>query len=185
MGFPVVENGFRVPYEVELTVKKKHHGLFAALDGSCSNFQKKRVLRDSIAILSSQSARRLISTLCVLTPHHRWIVHRGESSEREDLLSSVQRSNLIPMTQLHVFLASNIDKDICNFQVVGCCSSRSLRVYRGDTVIAELTHNFKRGSCCRSKECFRIKLYPGADDAFVVALSVILRRMPRTSLCVN
>ncbi|KAG6670323.1 hypothetical protein CIPAW_01G303600 [Carya illinoinensis] len=81
------------------------------------------------------------------------------------------------MTQLHVFLASNIDKDICNFQVVGCCSSRSLRVYRGDTVIAELTHNFKRGSCCRSKECFRIKLYPGADDAFVVALKITLKTL--------
>ncbi|KAF5467491.1 hypothetical protein F2P56_017312 [Juglans regia] len=81
----VVGNGFCVPYEVELTVKKKRHGLFAArfevvdvnghllfqVDGSCSNFQKKRVLHDPIGhpILTMRQK--------VLTPHHRWIVHRG------------------------------------------------------------------------------------------------------------
>ncbi|PON79062.1 LURP1-related protein domain containing protein [Parasponia andersonii] len=60
----VVGDGFCVPYPVELTVKKKNHGLFdscyEALDvngnlflqvnGSFRNFQKKRVMRDAAGL---------------------------------------------------------------------------------------------------------------------------------------
>lgn len=64
-GFPmirVVEDSFCVPYQTEMTVKKKYHGFFLnqryevldvngklllQVDGSSLNMQKKRVMRDA------------------------------------------------------------------------------------------------------------------------------------------
>lgn len=87
--------------------------------------------------------KNLISCLVfakVLTIRERWLVHRGESSETNDLLFTVQRSHALQMkTRLDVFLASSTNGDISNFQVVGCYSSQSCKVYKGDTLVAEVT----------------------------------------------
>lgn len=68
------------------------------------------------------------------------MVHRGESSEKSQLLFTVQRSRFQPMkTRFEVFLVGNIDKDISNFTVVGSSyPSQYIRVYKGDTILAEV-----------------------------------------------
>ncbi|KAK2636902.1 hypothetical protein Ddye_031694 [Dipteronia dyeriana] len=112
--------------------------------------------------------------LTALTARHRWTVHRGESSELHNLLFGVQESHALQLkTWLDVLLPSNFNEDISNFKVVGRYSSESFRVYKGETVIAEVNHNFTWESFCKGKETFKVKVYPGVDYAFIVALIVI------------
>ncbi|PON83233.1 LURP1-related protein domain containing protein [Trema orientale] len=144
----VVGDVFCVPCPVELTVKKKNHGLFdssyEALDvngnlflqvnGSFRNFQKKRVMRDAAGLPLLTMREK------ALTSRHRWAVHRGESSDRNDMIFSVQRSSSLQITKFRheVFLANNINEDIPNFQVVESSLCQSYRVYGGTTLIAEV-----------------------------------------------
>lgn len=79
----------------------------------------------------------------MLKCRHRWIVHRGESSDLSSLLYTVQRSHPFQIrTQLDVFLANNTREDSCNFHVSGSYYDQSLRVYRGDVLIAEVFIHF-------------------------------------------
>ncbi|XP_043817093.1 protein LURP-one-related 14 isoform X1 [Manihot esculenta] len=184
-GVPIVSvvgYGFCVPYPVELIIKKKSRGLFGTrfevldasgnlflqVDGFYRNFQKKRMMRDpaGFPILTMREK--------VLTIRERWLVHRGESSETNDLLFTVQRSHALQMkTRLDVFLASSTNGDISNFQVVGCYSSQSCKVYKGDTLVAEVNHKFTWGSFLDGREKFRLQVYPGVDYAFIVTLVII------------
>ncbi|KAK1572107.1 hypothetical protein Q3G72_027717 [Acer saccharum] len=63
---------------------------------------------------------------------------------------------------------------ISNFKVLGRYYSESFRFYKGETVIAEVNHNFTWESFCKGKETFKVKVYPGVDYAFIVALIVIV-----------
>ncbi|KAA8539513.1 hypothetical protein F0562_026205 [Nyssa sinensis] len=116
----VVGDGFCVPYPVDLIVKRKFIGLsdahfdvldvsgnlFLQVDGSLWQLQRKRIMRDpaGFPILTMREK--------VLTSHHRWTVHRGESSDATNLLFSVQKSHSLQIkTQLDVFLASNVNED--------------------------------------------------------------------------
>ncbi|KAJ6350441.1 hypothetical protein OIU78_006581 [Salix suchowensis] len=64
-------------------------------------------------------------------------------------------------------------KLLANFQVVGCYSSQSCKVHRGDAMIAEVNHRFLMGKFCEGKVDSRVKVYPGLDYAFI-ALFIIL-----------
>nr|XP_048325510.1 protein LURP-one-related 14 [Ziziphus jujuba var. spinosa] len=165
----IVRDDFCVPYPVEFVVKKKNHGLFHVkyqvldvngklylhVDGFQRNMQKKRLMSDAAGFpLLTMSEK-------VLTPNHQWMVHRGESSERNEFLFSVQRSYTFQMrSRLDVFLPTNINEDVSNFQIVECHSSQFYRIYKGETVIAERNYNFTWGSFCKGKENFRVKIYP-------------------------
>ncbi|CAK7325953.1 unnamed protein product [Dovyalis caffra] len=182
----IVGDAFCVPCPVELIIKKKCRELFEVhfevlyvngdfflqVGGSCKNFQKKRIMRDPAAFPN-------------LTMREKK-VHRGESSDRTALVFSVQRSHALQMkSRLDIFLANNINEDISNFQVVGCYSSQSCKVYRGDAMIAEfaffkartsiqVNNKFSLGKFCEGKDDFRVKVYPGVDYAFILALMVVL-----------
>ncbi|CAA2991741.1 LURP-one-related 14 [Olea europaea subsp. europaea] len=146
----VVGECFCVPYPVDLVVKKKIRGFshvhtdvldvngnhLLQIDGKLWQLQKKRIVRDpaGFPILTIREK--------VLKCRHRWIVHRGESSDLSSLLYTVQRSHPFQIrTQLDVFLANNTREDSCNFHVSGSYYDQSLRVYRGDVLIAEQEHH--------------------------------------------
>ncbi|KAG4962181.1 hypothetical protein JHK84_039278 [Glycine max] len=155
-GFPmisVVEDSFCVTYPTEITVKKNYRGFFLnqryevldvngdlllQVDGSSLDVRKKRVMRDAAGspILTMREKVKLI------TLRHRWMVHRGKSSEEKDLIFGVQRSHPLDMKpRLDVFMATNINEDISSFQLVGSHSDKSCKVYKGDTMIAEVNVN--------------------------------------------
>ncbi|OMO75868.1 hypothetical protein COLO4_25823 [Corchorus olitorius] len=179
----VVAGGLCVPYPVELIVKKKHHGffdvnyqvldvkgnLFLQVDGSYMSLYRKRIMRDPAGFPILTMREKAITG-------QKWAVHRGESSDRGDLIFIVQRSHCNHMkTRLQVLLPSNITQDICNFQVVTSYPFKSATVYKGDNAIAEVNYNLLWKSFCKgTKEDFRVKVYPGVDYAFIVALLIIL-----------
>ncbi|XP_061351652.1 protein LURP-one-related 14-like [Gastrolobium bilobum] len=180
----VVEDSFCVPHPTEVTVKKKYHGFFLnqryevldangnlllQVDGSSLNIQKKRVMRDAVGTLILTMREKL------LTLRHRWMVHKGRSTEQKDLIFGVQRSHPLDMEpRLDVFMESNIKEDTSNFQLVGSYTDRSCKVYKGHTMIAEVIDVFPRSSFSKWKESFRVKISAGVDYAFIVALLVIL-----------
>ncbi|CAA2945341.1 Hypothetical predicted protein [Olea europaea subsp. europaea] len=106
----------------------------------------------------------------------RWTVHRGVGSEESNLLYTVEQSQSLQFkTQLSVFLATSLTGEIRDFCVVGSYVSQSFKVYKGDTLIAEVKQRFNLGSL--GKEKFEARVYPGVDYAFIVSLLVILNEI--------
>ncbi|KAL2549841.1 Protein LURP-one-related 14 [Forsythia ovata] len=179
----VVGDDFCFPYLVDLSVKKKigfsntkidvvddNGTLLLQVKGSLWQFKKKRVMCDSI------SSPLLNMRLKEISWRQRWTVHRGEGSEESNLLYTVEQSqSFLFKTQLSVFLASNLTGEICDFRVVGSYISQSFKVYKGDTLIAEVKQRFKLGSLGGEK--FEARVYPGVDYAFIVSLLVILNEI--------
>ncbi|CAI9772185.1 unnamed protein product [Fraxinus pennsylvanica] len=179
----VVGDGFCFPYLVDLIVKKNtgfsntnidvvddNGTLLLQVRGSIWQFKKKRVMCDSI------SSPLLTMRQKEVAWRQRWTVHHGVGSEERDLLYTVEQSQSIQFkTQLSVFLATNLTREICDFRVVGSYVSQSFKVYKGDTLIAEVKQRFKLGSL--GKEKFEARVYPGVDYAFIVSLLVILNEI--------
>ncbi|RDX61062.1 Protein LURP-one-related 14, partial [Mucuna pruriens] len=188
-GFPmisVVEDNFCVTYSTEVTVNKKYRGLFLnqryevldvngnlllQVDGSSLDVRKKRLMRDAAGspILTMREKINLV------TLRHRWMVHRGKSLEEKDLIFGVQRSHPLDMKpRLDVFMATNINEFISSFQLVGSHIDKSCKVYKGETMIAEVIDAYPRSNISKWTESFRVKINAGVDYAFIVALLVIL-----------
>ncbi|XP_060957870.1 protein LURP-one-related 14-like [Cannabis sativa] len=181
----VVGDFFCVPYPVELIVKKKSHNLFdskyEALDangnlyfhvnGSSHNFEKKRVMRDAAGFPLLNMREKALSS------RHRWTIYRGESSEQNNMIFSVRRSSSSQLTKFRhkVFLPNNLNEDVPNFQIVESNSpSWSYKVYKGETLIAEFKFVFSWENIAKGTKKLALKIYPGVDYAFIVALVVIL-----------
>ncbi|KAM3308988.1 hypothetical protein P3S67_010732 [Capsicum chacoense] len=93
-----------------------------------------------------------------LSWHNTWNVYSAESSDGNDLLYTVKRSRTFQMKmQLDVFLASNINGRICDFLVKGSFTNQSFKVYKGDTLIAEVKERFKLGSFFKGRENFEVE----------------------------
>ncbi|PIA33945.1 hypothetical protein AQUCO_03900066v1 [Aquilegia coerulea] len=180
----VIGQQFCAPYPVDLTIAEKSmsigEGNFTVTDvngniifqvkGAMFSLFDKRVLRD-VAGNPLVTLRQK-----TLTAHRRWEAYRGESTE---LLFSVKKSSIIQFaTNLHVFLASNSSKDVCDFKIKGSWGDRSCVVYQGNTknILAQMhkKHNIK--SVLFGKDSFGVTVYPHIDYAFIVALIVILMR---------
>ncbi|KAK8489380.1 hypothetical protein V6N13_122239 [Hibiscus sabdariffa] len=178
----VVGERFCMPYTMELLVKKKlqsftkcHYEVFDAtgnlllhVDGGVWNFHKKRVMRDPAGLPVATLRSKTLSW------KHKWVIHQGEGSERKQFLCRVQQSNAIRIKNNHdVYLGKGFKEQGRDFHVSASMSSLSFEVNRGNTVIAEVNHNFTWESC-KGKETFKVKVYPDVDYAFIVALLVVV-----------
>ncbi|KAK6145632.1 hypothetical protein DH2020_022452 [Rehmannia glutinosa] len=176
----IVGDDFCFPYLVNLAVKKKigfsgkhidvlddNGAILLQVDGGIWEFKKKRTIYDSMGVPIVTMCRKAISW------HQKWAVHRGESLDARNLLYTVQKSNGFQLKpQLEVFLATNLTGEICDFRVIGSYISQSFKVYKGDTLIAEVKEKFKLGSL--GKGSFEARIYPGFDYAFIVSLLVMV-----------
>ncbi|XVE69510.1 hypothetical protein DITRI_Ditri09bG0157800 [Diplodiscus trichospermus] len=123
-GVPVISfagGAFCVPYPVELIIKKRRHG-FSNISYEVSDVNGNLFLQKTLGNELNKSLLTLFFLLIFdkAITGEKWIVHRGESSETSQLLSTVQRSRFLPMkTRLDVFLPGSIDEDISHFQIVG------------------------------------------------------------------
>ncbi|KAK8293508.1 hypothetical protein V6Z11_D06G193600 [Gossypium hirsutum] len=176
----VVGDRFCVPYTMELLVKKKiqsfsnsHYDVFDTtgnillqVNGGIWNLQKKRVMKDPAGLpVVTLREKQAISW------KQEWQMHEGESRH---CLCSVKRSGGFNIkSNLDVHLASPYKDAACDFRVTGSLASLSIKVRRGNSIIAEVTHSYTWGSY-KGKECFKIKVYPEVDYAFIVALLVII-----------
>ncbi|KAK9072992.1 hypothetical protein SSX86_007314 [Deinandra increscens subsp. villosa] len=136
-------------------------------------------LRDHLTLVDAArnpilSFRRQLIT----SSHKRWVVFKGKSSDSNDILFSAKRSSLIQQKRsIDVFLARNKNEDLCDFKVIRNSSLRlddSCTIYSGNgaTIIAQ-TH--KVGAF--NLDTYNVTVYPNVDQAFVVALVVILHEI--------
>ncbi|XP_022764453.1 protein LURP-one-related 14-like isoform X2 [Durio zibethinus] len=178
----VVGDRFCVPYTMELLVKRKIQSLSNAhydvidttgnvllqVDGGVWNFHKKRVMKDPAGLPVITLREKALSW------KQQWLIHQGESSEKKHFVCSVQRSSALHIkNNLDVYLANRYKEDGRDFRVTGSFASLSFKVRKGNSIIAEVSHNFTWGSC-KGKESFKVKVYPEVDYAFIAALVVIM-----------
>ncbi|KAK7385801.1 hypothetical protein VNO78_31672 [Psophocarpus tetragonolobus] len=182
----VVEDSFCVREATEITVKKKYRGFFLKqryevldvnsdlllqVDGSSLDVRKKRVMRDA----AGSPILTMRQKIDLITLRHRWMVHRGKSSEEKDLIFGVRRSHPLDMKpRLDVFIPININQHISSFQLVGSHINNSCKVYKGDTIIAEVINVYPRSNFSHWTESFKVKMNAGVDYVFIVTLLVIL-----------
>ncbi|KAL3497889.1 hypothetical protein ACH5RR_040621 [Cinchona calisaya] len=176
----VVGYGFCFPYLVDLVVKKKTIGLFRVrydvlednknlifqVEGRFWQLKRKRIMTNTanFPILTMRGKG--------LAWHDQWTVHEGDSLDSSKILYTVKQKShpLHIKTELEVFLADNIVRDIPDFRVIGCFTSQSFEVYKGDIIIAEVMDS---GSfLLRSRKTFRVRVYPGVDHAFILSLLI-------------
>ncbi|KAE8701561.1 Ca(2+)-dependent nuclease family protein [Hibiscus syriacus] len=109
----------------------------------------------------------------------KWQIHERESLEPNHFLCSVQRSDSILIKKnLDVYLASSYKEDSPDFHVTGSLTSLSFKVWKGNSLIAEVKHNYTWGSW-QGKESFQVKVYPEVDYAFILALIVVMHETDR------
>ncbi|KAG6640288.1 hypothetical protein I3843_10G154800 [Carya illinoinensis] len=148
------------------------------VEGKLMTFHDQRVLLDAdgMPIVTLRQKR--------MTAHHRWNVYRGKSKEPGDLIFSVQRSSMIQLkAKLHVFLANNTEKKVCDFMVEGTWAEKTCVVYTGDrtNILAKMEKETTIGNALIGKDKYSVTVCRNVDYAFIVALIVILDDMNHIS----
>ncbi|XP_028797648.1 protein LURP-one-related 14-like [Neltuma alba] len=191
MTSSVVADSFCERNTKEVIVKKKYDRFFIRqryelsdtngnlllqVEGPSLSLHKRRVMRDA----SGSLVLTMRQKVNLLTLRHRWTVNSGKSSDQKDLIFGVQRSHPLEMKpRLDVFMPEtgiNGDDDnnrTSRFQLVKTYSDLCCRVYRDDSVIAEVTEGLPSRSFFKYKDSFRVKISGGVDYAFIFALIVI------------
>lgn len=103
-----------------------------------------------------------------------WEVYAGESQESKDLLFTVSWTDATK-TELNVFLASNVTKEICDYRIEGSYMNKTCKVYRGNSsdIVAQMSEEHKFAGMHQKKDDAVLSIEPGMDSAFVAALIVV------------
>ncbi|KAL1533084.1 protein LURP-one-related 14-like [Salvia divinorum] len=172
----IVGEDYCYPYLVDLAVNKtvglstKHVCVFdgtgtllVQVIGGFWQFNKKRTMYNSFGAPIITMRRKA---------HQEWIVHSGERPDESNLLYTVYKPQSFQLKRkLEIFVSSNITRGNCDFRVIGSYTCQSFKVYKGETVVAEVKDSSKLKSF--GKGSFQARIYPGIDYAFVVSLLLI------------
>nr|GMC90140.1 protein LURP-one-related 10-like [Ipomoea batatas] len=114
----------------------------------------------------------------------RWEVYRGESNEEKDIIFSARTSSVFQIsTNLDVFLAGNTTSEqICDYKMKTSFTQSTWDIYVGascSTLIAEMQEKVSMWSILLGEDNFMVTLQPNVDQAFIVALIVILQEIVR------
>ncbi|XXG44191.1 hypothetical protein AAC387_Pa01g4057 [Persea americana] len=187
----VIGPEYLAPYPVDLTITEKISGLSSRprnydvtdvnghvvfkIKGKALSLSEKRLLVDS--------AGNPLLTLCEKgTVHDRWQAFRGKSTDSNDLLFSVKRSNIFQRrTALDVFFATNISEDVCDLKIKGSSFEGSCDIFnvKSDVVLAQM-----RRQCTKDDQnnAYEVAIYPNVDYAFIMGLIMILQEIKNYSL---
>ncbi|KAK6127415.1 hypothetical protein DH2020_038836 [Rehmannia glutinosa] len=180
----VISKEFCVPEDVHLTIVRKliacKDGNFVATDEN-ENIMFKVIekilsIHDRHVLLDAGGNPIVTFKKKKLSAHKRWQVFRGDSSDSADLIFSAKKSSLVQFkTELDIFLSGNEEENSWDFKVVGSWLERSCVIYGKDsTPIAKMHKKHTLGSIVIGKDTFDVHVYPQVDNAFIVALVVIL-----------
>lgn len=69
-----------------------------------------------------------------MSSHHGWEVFRGERFEANGLVFTVEQVKRFQISAtMKLFLATNSEKQECDYRIEGSFLTRSLKVYKGDS----------------------------------------------------
>ncbi|XP_078428983.1 protein LURP-one-related 15-like [Wolffia australiana] len=157
--------------ERDFTVRDVQDNVWFRVKKTVFSLRERRVLQDASGqpVLTMQKK--------VLTAHDKWKVYRGSSTDDKDLLFVAKRSHMLQLkTSLDVFLAANTSKNVPDFKVKGSFFERSCSVYVGDTssIVAQMKKQYTLKNIALGKDSFGVTIYPNVDQAFIVALIIVL-----------
>ncbi|XP_068644384.1 protein LURP-one-related 7-like isoform X2 [Aristolochia californica] len=100
---------------------------------------------------------------------------RGDSEELKDLIFKVKATLHSRLrSELEVFLVGENGKDIiANFEVKGSPLQRSCTIYKGNSIVAQTSAMYKLQKVIVERYRFRLTIYPGIDQNFVVGMIAI------------
>ncbi|KAM0910237.1 hypothetical protein ACQ4PT_014299 [Festuca glaucescens] len=191
---PVVDARYCVPaataFAVTKTISVTGH------DFTVNDAHGTAVMQVEAAVFSFLQARSLLldtaSRRPVLTLQDdsymatsRWQAYRGDSTSRRNLLFvAVKLSPLnLARTKVRVFLASNGSGErVPDFVISGSYYDGACTVSakgRGDDgyAIAQITRQDTAGGALLGRHTYTARINPGVDQAFIIALAVILDEM--------
>ncbi|KAI3925193.1 hypothetical protein MKW92_024032 [Papaver armeniacum] len=184
----VISPQYCTPYQVDLYIAKRvkkitegrHLGVFD-INGNnifkvitSGHFSSRLILVDAagVPVVSLKPMK--------WSPHQRWKVYNGDSSDSKDLLFTVKKSHYLQFKiELDVFLSSNKDEDVCDFRVKQNLSEKSCIIYQGnsDNIIAEMHKNKDVRDKVHGKDTFLVTVNQNVDRAFVVAIGAVLNEV--------
>ncbi|CAN6322169.1 unnamed protein product [Urochloa humidicola] len=110
----------------------------------------------------------------------RWGVFRGDSTSRRNLLFTVVKQSVIQVrTKIYVFLAGNAGEEAPDFVIRGSYYDGVCTVSPGnsDAAIAQITRRNTAQLLGLGRNIYTARINPGIDQAFIIALTVILDQM--------
>ncbi|XP_031128876.1 protein LURP-one-related 15-like [Ipomoea triloba] len=113
----------------------------------------------------------------------RWEVYRGESEEEKDMIFSARTSSVFQIrTNLDVFLAGNTTSEqMCDYKMKTSFTQWTCDIYVGpscSTLIAQMQEKVSMWSILfGGEDNLMVTLQPNVDQAFIVALIVILQEI--------
>ncbi|KAF9597728.1 hypothetical protein IFM89_021215 [Coptis chinensis] len=109
--------------------------------------------------------------------HNRYNAYSGNSSKDKHYLFSVKASAMYDRSHAHeVFLASNTQEKVCDFNIRGSWMTNCCSVYLGDSsnVIARMQKNHNADGEVPGKGTYTVTVYPYVDHAFIFAVLAYL-----------
>ncbi|GLJ13732.1 hypothetical protein SUGI_0219160 [Cryptomeria japonica] len=108
---------------------------------------------------------------------HRWYGFHGEACDGQKPIVSVRKSSIFSKNEVaEAFVGSTGGKKHSDYKVLGNYSERHCSIYNGlGTLVAE--RKFATSDVMLSKEVFNVVVKAGIDQAFMMALIVILHQM--------
>nr|CAB3497703.1 unnamed protein product [Digitaria exilis] len=113
----------------------------------------------------------------------RWAVFRGNSTSRRNLLFTVVKSSAIQIgrTKIYVFLASNSGEEAPDFVIRGSYYDGACTVSPGNSDATIAQASITRQNTVQligfGRNKYTARINPGVDQAFILALTVILDEM--------
>ncbi|CAN6297283.1 unnamed protein product [Urochloa humidicola] len=144
------------------------------VEGEVFAFLKKSLLLDA--------ARRPVLTMqdSPVLGGSRWEVFRGDSTSRRNLLFTVVKPSPFQVrTKIYVFLAGNAREEAPDFVIRGSYHDGACTVSPGnsDAAIAQITRRNTGQLLGFGRNIYTARINPGIDQAFILALTVILDEM--------
>ncbi|KAG6470435.1 protein LURP-one-related 15-like [Zingiber officinale] len=179
----VAARQFTVPYAVNLTLTTTG-GLFTP-----NHLYKVKDTNGDVVFMVkgvSFSSRRLLldaagkNPLLTMKPkasswHEAWRVFRGDSTNPNDLVFSVQKPKMFQWKDnFDVVLATNTDEaSRCDFKIISRSKKCTICIGQTDEIIAQM----HRKTAFFARDKLEITVNPNEDFAFIVSLIVILEEI--------
>ncbi|CAM8892029.1 unnamed protein product [Rhodiola kirilowii] len=183
----VVSPKFVSPHPLDLTIVRTGffptNGYFDVTDSQRSllfEVEDRRLftVSDLCVILDAKRSPVVTIRKKFWTMHSTWEVFKGESSYETNLLFSIKRTSIFQTkTKLQVFLATNKDENVCDYNVQGSWLNGTCAVYAGQSsnIVAQMhKRKFTLKNILFWNNKFKVTVYPNTDYCLITSIFIII-----------
>ncbi|KAG6548826.1 hypothetical protein Mapa_009587 [Marchantia paleacea] len=109
--------------------------------------------------------------------HYRWSAYLGDKESEENYLFMIKMpSGIHKHVKFHIFLPGNLDKKSPDFVVKGDFKDHIYTISHRDVPVAQIVKELDSEAVRLDRNDYAVKLCPGADHAFIVAVVSIMEQ---------